>query len=69
MNSWACASRAADSIASSVASGAPNPMFSRTVVEKRNGSCEMTAICERSDASDTSRTSTPSMRTRPSVAS
>ena len=34
-----------------VASGAPKAMFSRTVVEKRNGSCEMTAICARSDAS------------------
>ncbi len=40
-------------------------MLSRTVVEKRNGSWAMTPIARRSDASFTSRTSTPSTSTRP----
>ena len=44
MNSCACASRAARSTSSSVASGAPKAMFSRTVAEKRNGSCATTPI-------------------------
>ena len=49
MNSCACASRAARSTSSAEAAGAPNAMFSRTVAEKRNGSCEMTPIAPRSD--------------------
>ena len=40
-------------------------MFSRTVAEKRNGSCETTPIARRSELSVTSRTSTPSRTTRP----
>ena len=48
---------------------APNAMLSRTDAEKRNGSCEMTPISRRSDASVTSRTSTPSSVTRPLVTS
>ena len=48
-----------------VESGAPKAMFSRTVAEKRNGSCEMTPTAWRSECSSTSRTSTPSTVTRP----
>ena len=67
MNSCACASVAARTTSSSVASGAPKAMFSRTVAEKRNGSCETMPISRRSDWSVTSRTSTPSIVIRPSV--
>ncbi len=66
MKSCACAMRAAFSISSSVASGAPNAMFSRTVVEKRNGSWATIAIERRSSPIRRSRTSTPSSRTAPS---
>ena len=62
-------SRAARRTCSSVASRTPNAMFSRTVAEKRKGSCEMTPISRRSERRVTSRTSTPSTSTRPSVAS
>ena len=41
-NSCACASRATRSTSSSERSARPNAMFSRTVAEKRKGSCEMT---------------------------
>ena len=42
-------------------------MLSRTLAEKRNGSWEMTPTSRRSDRRVTSRTSTPSMSTRPST--
>ena len=49
MKSCACASRAARTTSSSVAAGAPKVMFSRTVAEKRNGSCATIPIARRSD--------------------
>ena len=48
---------------------APKAMLSRTVAEKRNGSCAITPISRRSEWSVTSRTSTPSISTRPPVTS
>jgi hypothetical protein len=44
-------------------------MLSWTVAENRNGSSVTTAISRRSDCGSTLRTSTPSIRTAPSLAS
>ena len=44
-------------------------MFSRTVVEKRNGSCDTIPTARRSSSRRRSRTSAPSSSTRPSVGS
>jgi hypothetical protein len=69
MNSWAPASRAADSICSGVASGAPYAMLSRIDAAKSRLSWSTTLICPRSDSSVYSRISRPSMRTTPPVGS
>ena len=69
MNSSAPTARAASRICSSVASGAPNAMFSRTVPLNRNASWGTIPICERSDSPVTSRRSWPSTSTAPSVGS
>jgi hypothetical protein len=69
MNSDACASRAASSTSSSVASGRPNAMFSRTLAEKRNGSWATTPISRRSQLTLACRTSSPSIVIRPELTS
>ncbi len=56
MNSWACAARAADSISSWVAVGRPNAMLAAIVSSKSTVSCVTMPICDRNDASVTSRT-------------
>ncbi len=69
MNGSACAAIAARSISSSVASGRPNRMLSRIVPLKSTASCNARATLFRSSVSSMSRTSVPSIRTRPDVTS
>ncbi len=57
--------RAASTSSASVAPGFPYRIFSATVPANRNTSCWTMPIAPRSEASRTSRTSTPSMRTLP----
>ncbi len=69
MSSWICAARAASSMSSSVASGRAKRRFSRTEAWKRYVSCDTTPTVSASEANVSSRTSTPSTRTAPRVAS
>ncbi len=69
MNSWAAAARAAASTSASLASGRAWAMLARRVSSNRNGSWVTRAMWSRSEAIPTSRTSTPSMATRPAVTS
>ena len=69
MNSSAPTARAAAWISSSVASGRPNAMFSRTVPLNRNPSWGTIPICERSEWAVIVRRSWPSTSTPPLVGS
>ena len=69
MNSSAPTARAAATISSSVASGRPKAMLSRTVPPNRKPSWGTIPICERSDSAVTERRSWPSTSTRPQVGS
>ena len=69
MKSWASALRAASSISAGLVVGWPYAMLLRTVSLNRIVSCVTCAICRRSEASVSSRTSFPSIRMRPEVTS
>ena len=69
MKSHSAATRAASSTSSRVASGRPYLMFSASDAEKRYVSCSTSPTCLRSESNRSSRTSSPSTSTRPSVAS
>ncbi len=69
MTSWIWAARAAVSISSSFASGRAKRMFSRTVACTRYVSWATTPTASASDSKEMSRTSTPSIVTRPDPAS
>jgi hypothetical protein len=65
MNSCALAACAAASTSCRVAPGLPYAMLSATLMGKRNGSCSTSETCPRRLFSVTSRTSMPSISTRP----
>lgn len=69
MNSSASAARAAAKTSSSLASGRPYAMLSRTEVENRNASSKTTPIAWRRSFNGTSRTSSPPTRTEPECTS
>ena len=69
MNSSAPTARAASRTCSSVASGRPNAMFSRTLPLNRKPSWGTIPIWERSECAVTSRRSWPSTSTAPEVGS
>ncbi len=67
--SWICAAFAAATSSSSVAPGLAKRRLSATDAWNRYVSCETTPTARASVSNDSSRTSTPSISTRPPVTS